>query len=94
MAYQIDAPHTRDRVVSFLNEIGIESRFEVGATGFVEGCRIDRGTLAIDPNCRVSSRLHDADHLAVTPSCFRGLMDGNSYASQREMFRGKQWASL
>ncbi|CAB3754853.1 hypothetical protein [Paraburkholderia humisilvae] len=85
MTYQVDAPRTRDRVVSFLNEIGIESRFEVGATGFVEGCRIDQGALAIDPNCRVSSLLHEAGHLAITPSCFRALMDGNLYAGQREM---------
>ncbi|QMI49718.1 hypothetical protein [Burkholderia sp. MBR-1] len=85
MAYQVDTPLTRNRVVTFLNEIGIVSRYEVGATGFVEGCRIDRGTLAIDPKCRVSSLLHEAGHLAITPSCFRALMDGNLYTGQRHM---------
>ena len=85
--YVIDASPTRDKVMQFLNEIGLLARYEVGATGFSEGCRIDRGTLVVDPECRISTMLHEAGHLAITPGCFRSLMDGNLYAGQREMLR-------
>ncbi|HDR8983191.1 hypothetical protein QZM46_07605 [Burkholderia vietnamiensis] len=71
----------------FLNEIGIPARYETGATGFTEGCRIDRGTLSVDPACRVSTVLHEGAHLAITPRCFRVLMNGNLFAGQREMLR-------
>ncbi|WDD90245.1 hypothetical protein Bsp3421_000066 (plasmid) [Burkholderia sp. FERM BP-3421] len=87
MSYQIDTQATRDKVMRFLNEVGIPVRYEVGATGFVDGCRIDHGTLAVDPACRVSSVLHEGGHLAITPGCFRTLMDGNLFAGQREMLR-------
>ncbi|WP_186214692.1 hypothetical protein [Burkholderia gladioli] len=83
----IDSASTRDRVVAFLNEIGIETRYEDGASGFIEGCRIAQGTLLVDPACRVSAILHEAGHLAITPRCFRTLMNGNLYAGQREMLR-------
>ncbi|WP_053570338.1 hypothetical protein [Caballeronia cordobensis] len=85
--YVIDASPTRDKVMQFLNEIGLLARYEVGATGFSEGCRIDRGTLVVDPECRISTMLHEAGHLAITPGCFRSLMDGNLYVGQREMLR-------
>lgn len=85
--YKRGEPDTRDRVVTFLNEIGIATRYEAGATGFVDGCRIEHGTLVVDPQCRVSGLLHEAGHLAITPSCFRSLMDGNLYAGQREMLK-------
>ncbi|SAK98400.1 hypothetical protein AWB76_07524 [Caballeronia temeraria] len=83
----IEASYTRDRVLRFLNGIGIPARYEVGATGFSAGCRIEQGTLAVDPQCRISTVLHEAAHLAITPRCFRSLMDGNLYAGQREMLR-------
>ncbi|OJA24545.1 hypothetical protein BGV47_30965 [Burkholderia ubonensis] len=87
MTYRIDAPGTREKVMRFLNEIGIPARYEKGATGFTVGCRIDRGTLAVDPACRVSTVLHEGAHLAITPRCFRALMNGNLFAGQREMLR-------
>lgn len=83
----MDDPRTLDRVVSFLNEIGIPTTYKVGAAGFTEGCRIEKGTLTVDPDCRISALLHEAAHLAITPSCFRALMDGDLYAGQREMLR-------
>ncbi|MBN3761209.1 hypothetical protein [Burkholderia sp. Ac-20365] len=85
--YQIDSPETRDRVMRFLNEIGIPVLYEIGATGFSEGCSIRRGALYVDPTCRVSTMLHESGHLAITPRCFRSLMDGNLFAGQREMLR-------
>ncbi|MCR4469745.1 MULTISPECIES: hypothetical protein [unclassified Burkholderia] len=83
--YQIDAPETRDRVMQFLNEIGVPARYEDGATGFSKGCRIAHGELYVDPACRISTILHEAGHLAITPRSFRSLMNGNLYASQGEM---------
>lgn len=83
--YPIDAQDTRDRVMRFLSEIGVAAHYEPGARGFSEGCHIDRGTLAVDPACRVSTLLHEAGHLAITSRCFRSLMDGNLWVGQREM---------
>jgi hypothetical protein len=85
--YSIDASSTRDQVLQFLNGPGILARYEAGATGFSDGCRIDQGTLVTDPECRISTVLHEAGHLAITPRCFRSLMNGNLYAGQREMLR-------
>lgn len=83
--YVIDAADTRDRTMDFLNGIGIAARYESGANGFSDGCRIGRGTLAVDPACRISTLLHEAGHLAITPRCFRSWMDGNLFAGQRAM---------
>lgn len=85
--YRIDAPETRDKVMQFLNRIGICARFENGATGFSEGCCIVHGALHVDPDCRISTILHEAGHLAITPGCFRSRMTGNLYAGQREMLK-------
>lgn len=85
--YVFDASPKRDEAMRFLNEIGIISRYETGATGFSKGCRIDHGTLAVDPECRLSTPLHETGHLAITPRCFRSLMDGNLYAGQRKMLQ-------
>jgi len=92
--YRIDAPETRDRVIQFLNEIGVLARYENGATGFAGGCRIDQGALAVDPACRISTILHEAGHLAITPGCFRSLMDDNLYAGQRAMLEIIEEAGL
>ncbi|HKR47220.1 MAG TPA: hypothetical protein VJU59_47445 [Paraburkholderia sp.] len=92
--YRIDAIETRDKVMQFLNEIGIAARYENGATGFAGGCRIDQGALAVDPGCRISTILHEAGHLAITPECFRSLMDGNLYAGQRAMLEIVEEADL
>jgi hypothetical protein len=69
----------------FLNGIGIATRYEGGASGFSDGCRIGRGTLAVDPACRISTLLYEAGHLAITPRYFRSWMDGNLFAGQRAM---------
>ncbi len=83
--YVVDAADSRDRKMAFLNWTGIAARYESWASGFSVGCRIDRVTLAVDPACRISTLLHEAGHLAITPRCFRSWMDGNLYAGQRAM---------
>jgi hypothetical protein len=85
--YRIDAQETRDSVMRFLNEIGVCARYEDGATGFSKGCRITQGALHVDPDCRISTILHEAGHLAITPRCFRSFMNGDLHAGQREMLR-------
>jgi hypothetical protein len=90
----MDSTDTRDRAIGFLNAIGITAFYETGATGFSEGCRIDHGTLAVDPGCRISTMLHEAGHLAITPSCFRSWMHGNLYEGQRRMLDAVSDAGL
>jgi hypothetical protein len=53
----------------------------------MKGRRVDHGTFAVGPAYRVSLVLHEGVHLAITPGCFRALMDGNLFAGQREMLR-------
>jgi hypothetical protein len=79
--YVIDASPTRDKVMQFLNEIGLLARYEAGATGFSEGCRIDRGTLVVDLECRISTLLHEAGcagplHRAASPDIERSTHQG------------------
>ncbi|WP_156992461.1 hypothetical protein [Paraburkholderia oxyphila] len=73
---------------------GIPARYESGASGFSEACRVDRGTLAIDPACRISTMFHEAGHLAITPRRFRPWMHGNLHAGQRKMLETVDEAGL
>lgn len=66
-----------DSVLSFLNEIGIEARWEVGASGFVPGVRITNGVLAVDPHCQVADVLHEAGHIAIMPRRYRHMLNGD-----------------
>lgn len=66
-----------ERSVAFLNEIGIETRWGVGASGFLPGLRIVNGTLAVDPSCQVSNVLHEAGHIAIMPRRYRHTLNGN-----------------
>jgi hypothetical protein len=85
--YQIDARETRDKVRHFLNQVGIPTRYVDGATGFSNGCHIVKGELHVDPACRISTILHEAGHLAITPRCFRSLMNGDLFKGLRDMLR-------
>lgn len=82
-----DIPAELNCVVEFLREIGIAVAYEPGARGFVDGVRIERGGLAVDRRCRISSLLHEGAHCAITPRRFRHLMNGNLHAGRREMYR-------
>ncbi|MGA3976999.1 hypothetical protein ACI2UK_13995 [Ralstonia nicotianae] len=80
--------------MDFLRGIGLQATYEGGANGFIEGVRIDRGTLLVDPACRPSALLHEAGHLAITPLRFRTLMSDNLSAGMRAMFRVIEEMSL
>lgn len=65
------------RVVDFLTSIGLVWRWSPGAKGFIDGVRVVDGGLHIDPSARASNVLHEAGHLAIIPSRFRGLANGD-----------------
>jgi hypothetical protein len=63
---------------NFLNSIGIRCLERRGAKGFLEGCKIVRGEIHYDPKvCTASNLLHEAGHIAITPSETRHLLDGD-----------------
>lgn len=78
----------RADVLAFLNRIGIPcvEVDEVGAS-FLEGVAIRRGTLAVAPEASIDSILHEAGHLAITPTPFRTWLDGDVGRGQRRMIR-------
>ena len=59
------------RAIAFLREVGIPVRIKPGARGFIEGVRVRRGGLVIDPSTPVSNVLHEAGHLACIPQNWR-----------------------
>lgn len=57
------------KAVAFLQAIGIQCTPQVGVTGFLPHCRLDRGTIIYDPNLSPASNvLHEAGHLAIIPA--------------------------
>ncbi|OGU22507.1 MAG: hypothetical protein A2580_08965 [Hydrogenophilales bacterium RIFOXYD1_FULL_62_11] len=83
----------QERIIAFLAEIGLDVHRVDGVAGdsFALGVSIHNGTLLVAPEAQPSCVLHEAGHLAVTPACFRPLLDGNLYRSfrsiEREMVR-------
>lgn len=65
------------KVLTFLSEIGLPWRAQVGAKGFISGVDIKDGTLLIDPTARPSNVLHEAGHLATLPGEFRRFAQRN-----------------
>ncbi|RAP57075.1 hypothetical protein [Oleiagrimonas sp. MCCC 1A03011] len=71
---------TLDRIVAFLNQIGIATREgEVPADAFLPGVRVHEGGLIFD---RAALRwpgdlLHEAGHLAVAPPALRAQLSGD-----------------
>ncbi|EPJ7982273.1 hypothetical protein L4Z68_001280 [Pseudomonas aeruginosa] len=66
-----------ERVRLFLIEIGLPVAIAPGASGFVEHSEFYQGTLRVDPQCRASSLLHEAGHLAVIPGRYRHMVTGS-----------------
>lgn len=65
-------------VSGFLNSIGIRCLERKGSTGFLEGCKIVNGEIHYDTEvCTPSNLLHEAGHIAITPSETRHLLDGD-----------------
>lgn len=74
------------RVVQALNDIGLPTHFQDGATGFIEAVRIVDGELYVAPGARVSGLLHEAGHTAIAPGRFRHLISDNVDVAIAKMF--------
>lgn len=74
------------RCIEFLNEIGLPTWIEIGASGFTKGVDIRRGELYVDPEAASpSGLLREAGRLAITPGEYRHLMDGDVQGGQAKM---------
>jgi hypothetical protein len=74
------------RAVEALNQIGLPTHIQDGATGFIEGVRIVNGELYVAPGARVSGLLHEAGHVAVAPKRFRHFISDNVDVAIARMF--------
>lgn len=83
-----------EMVVSFLRSIGLTVKVVPGAKGFIDKIALVDGTIHVDPDCRASALLHEAGHLAIVPSQFRHLLNGNMYVGTKQMFKELQQMNL
>lgn len=74
------------KAVSFLNEIGINTRQVQSIEGFLPNVRITHGELEFTAACDVSDLLHEAGHLATVPEQYRSYMDGDVSGGHKRMF--------
>lgn len=75
-----------ERTTAFLDAIGIPTLARAGAKGFLDAIDIVDGTLHYDPQgVRSSDLLHEAGHLAVIPSEWRGRANGDLDIVFKEM---------
>ncbi len=66
------------RTLDFLTSIGIVTVPRDDADGFLDAVRIVHGTLHYAPSrVLTSDLLHEAGHLAVLPSAYRSMADGD-----------------
>ncbi|WOB11258.1 hypothetical protein [Piscinibacter gummiphilus] len=75
-----------ERVVRFLQGIGLVCTMNPGAHGFIHGVSIRHGSLQIDPFASPSSLLHEAGHLSIIPAKFRGLACDDLVSAFEVMF--------
>lgn len=77
--------HTR-RTIDFLVGIGIPCRQGSSDTsGFLDGVRIDSGTIVFAPSAPASNLLHEAGHLAILPGEYRRLAQTDVSKAQRQL---------
>lgn len=70
-----------DRCVSFLNETGIETKFEkLNEPGFLPGLSIQNGIILIDKEAlkHPGDILHEAGHIATVPAAERHTLTASS----------------
>lgn len=76
-----------DRIVSFLNDIGVAVEVgPYGPDGFLPGVTIEAGVMRVDPDHLFVSGdlLHEAGHIATVPSRLRPLLTTNLETSLRD----------
>lgn len=71
----------------FLQSIGVSVEVAPGVTGFLDHVRIVNGRILVDPisDGVCVSMLHEAGHIAVTPSLFRHAMTDDASSTQADM---------
>jgi len=82
------------KVMEFLNGIGLRVDVVPGAKGFIEGILLVDGTVHADPDCEVSGLLHEAGHLAIIPNDLRHHMSGHLYGSLRTILDESKFLTL
>ena len=85
MSVEMACTHAQ-RTVDFLMEIGLDIEIVPGSSGFVSGINIHEGALHVDPGAKASNLLHEAGHLAIVPSRFRGYLSGNLAHGMERIF--------
>jgi hypothetical protein len=75
-----------EQAILFLISIRIPVVMEKGAKGFLPHVRIQNGHLHVDPTCPVDDLLHEAGHLATTPSRWRHLCNDDVSIAHQQMF--------
>lgn len=74
-------------VANALQSVGLPVVFcEPVSESFLPGVRIHHGTLEIAPDARINDVLHEAGHLAVTPTRFRSYLHDNIEAGMERAF--------
>lgn len=85
-SYGMHCPHA-ERTMRFLNEIGISVQMAPGASGFIDHIEVVNGGLHVDPRATASSLLHEAGHLAIVPTEFRHMLNGDLGAGMRKIIQ-------
>lgn len=82
--------------ISFLNEIGIETRFEkLEEPCFLPGLSIRNGTIIIDKEALSypGDILHEAGHIAIVPACERPALTASAI-EKREMREAEEMMAI
>lgn len=86
MIETVDAASRAHAVAAFLNSIGIETTLvDKTQAGFLGRVEIHEGSIRYTPVAFAGDLLHEAGHLAVTPSRYRHLMSGDVSEGVRKM---------
>lgn len=72
-----DCSRYRKKVVDFLNDIGIPTMLVSETNGSVPKVSIVYGCIDFEEDCNIADLLHEAARIAITPSRWRPLLNGD-----------------
>lgn len=84
--FGLRCPHA-ERVMQFLNGIGLPVLVVPSASGFIKHVEVVNGGLHVDPQVPASGLLHEAGHLALAPSKYRHYLNGDLNAGLKQIFK-------
>lgn len=80
--------NAKQRVISFLNSIGIRTvEGRASTTGFLPNIKVRRGILFYNHKTNAADLLHNAGHIAVIPAKYRLLCTGNMEKAVQKIWR-------